>query len=63
MLRLMQACDYAARHHRDQRRDGVRAEPYVNHVIEVAMRLARSPQVAEDTVIAGLLHDFNTLRE
>ena len=57
MLRLTQAYDYAARQHRDQRRDGPMAEPYVNHVIEVAARVARSPGADEDTVIAALLHD------
>lgn len=58
MLRLTQAYDYAARHHRDQRRGGGLAEPYVNHVIEVAARVAHSPHADEDTVIAALLHDI-----
>jgi len=58
MLRLTEAYDYAARHHRDQRRNGGLAEPYVNHVIEVAARVARSPLADEDTVIAALLHDI-----
>ena len=58
MLRLTDAYDYAARHHRDQRRAGALAEPYVNHVIEVAARVARSPDADEDTVIAALLHDI-----
>jgi (p)ppGpp synthase/HD superfamily hydrolase len=58
MLRLTQAYDFAARQHRDQRRDGALAEPYVNHVIEVAARVARSPLADEDTVIAAILHDI-----
>jgi (p)ppGpp synthase/HD superfamily hydrolase len=58
MLRLTQAYDYAARHHRDQRRNGALAEPYVNHVIEVAARVARSLDADEDTVIAAVLHDI-----
>ena len=58
MLRLTQAYDYAARQHRDQRRGGGLAEPYVNQVIEVAARVAQSPEADEDTVIAALLHDI-----
>ena len=58
MLRLTQAYDYAAQLHRDQRRDGALAEPYVNHVIEVAARVASSPAADEDTVIAAILHDI-----
>lgn len=58
MLRLTEAYEFAARHHRDQRRDGSLAEPYVNHVIEVAVRVARSPLADEDTVIAAVLHDI-----
>jgi (p)ppGpp synthase/HD superfamily hydrolase len=58
MLRLTEAYDFAARHHRDQRRDGMLAEPYVNHVIDVATRVATSPAADEDTVIAAILHDI-----
>jgi len=55
--RLLAACDYAARQHAHQRRKGAASEPYVNHVIEVAARVARSPAADADTVIAALLHD------
>jgi hypothetical protein len=43
MQTLMQACDYAARRHVGQTRDGAAREPYVNHVIEwpPAWRAAR----------------------
>ena len=57
MLTLMQACDYAARRHAGQSRDGAAREPYVNHVIEVAARVARSPAADEVLVIGALLHD------
>jgi guanosine-3',5'-bis(diphosphate) 3'-pyrophosphohydrolase len=36
-LKLAQAYDFAARKHTDQRRKGVRAEPYINHLTEVAV--------------------------
>lgn len=55
--RLLAACDYAARQHAHQRRKGAASEPYVNHVIEVAARVAQSPLADADTVIAALLHD------
>ncbi|MEO6301333.1 MAG: HD domain-containing protein [Paracoccaceae bacterium] len=58
MQRLTDVYDYAARMHRDQRRNGALAEPYVNHVIEVAARVARSPQADEVTVLGALLHDI-----
>lgn len=57
MQRLLQACDYAARRHTGQTRDGAAREPYVNHVIEVAARVARSPDASEVLVIGALLHD------
>lgn len=57
MLKLMQACDYAARRHAGQTRDGAAREPYVNHVIEVAARVAASPAADEVLVIGALLHD------
>lgn len=57
MIRLLDACDYAARQHAGQRRKGAAAEPYVNHVIEVAARVARSPHADETLIIGALLHD------
>ncbi|MFN4158623.1 MAG: HD domain-containing protein [Gemmobacter sp.] len=57
MERLMAACAFAARHHTGQTRKGASRAPYVNHVIEVAARVATSPAACEDTVIAALLHD------
>jgi (p)ppGpp synthase/HD superfamily hydrolase len=57
MSRLIEAVSYAARKHVHQRRKGANAEPYVNHVIDVAERVSRSPLADEDVVIAALLHD------
>src|SRR5437870_1611413 len=38
---LLRALHFAANKHRDQRRKGVEASPYINHLIEVAELLAR----------------------
>jgi (p)ppGpp synthase/HD superfamily hydrolase len=55
---ILTAADFAAERHRDQRRKGADAEPYVNHLIEVAALLSRSDH-GEDAVLiaAGFLHD------
>ena len=55
---LARAVDFAARKHRDQRRKGADAEPYVNHPAEVA-RLVAEATLGRDPVlvIAALLHD------
>ncbi len=53
---LMRAAVFAARAHAGQTRKGAAAEPYVNHVLEVAEILAAhgAPQAA---ILAALLHD------
>lgn len=52
------ALDFAARKHIDQRRKGPRAEPYLNHLVEVARLLAEATGGTDiELVIAGLLHD------
>lgn len=53
---ILRAALFAARAHAGQTRKGAAAEPYVNHVIEVAAILAEAgaPQAA---ILAGLLHD------
>ncbi len=58
VLALTRAINFAARKHIDQRRKGARAEPYLNHLAEVAALLAEATD-GNDTalVIAGLLHD------
>jgi guanosine-3',5'-bis(diphosphate) 3'-pyrophosphohydrolase len=58
VVKLSQAADYAARQHIAQRRKGSRAEPYVNHVVEVAAMLAEATDGADPVlVMGGLLHD------
>ncbi|GGM06736.1 MULTISPECIES: HD domain-containing protein [Micromonospora] len=53
--RLTEALDLAAELHRDDRR--VR-EPYLNHLLRVAIRMTHHYQVRDvDVIVAGLLHD------
>jgi (p)ppGpp synthase/HD superfamily hydrolase len=55
---IMQAADFAARRHAGQRRKGVAAEPYVNHLLEVAALLAEATGGSDAALIAAaLLHD------
>jgi (p)ppGpp synthase/HD superfamily hydrolase len=54
--RLLGAAVFAARVHAGHRRKGASAEPYVNHVLEVAQILA-AHGAPEEAVIAALLHD------
>lgn len=53
---ILRAALFAARAHAGQVRKGAAAEPYVNHVIEVAAILAEAGAPLE-AVLAGLLHD------
>jgi (p)ppGpp synthase/HD superfamily hydrolase len=58
ILILTRAYDFAAQKHAMQRRKGVAAEPYVNHLTEVARLLAHATEGADiDLVAAGILHD------
>jgi len=58
VLTLARAYNFAAAKHIDQRRKGEAAEPYVNHLTEVAELVARATEGAEpDIVIAAILHD------
>lgn len=55
---LLGALHFAADKHRDQRRKGAEASPYVNHLIEVAELLAREGGVSDIVVLqAAVLHD------
>ena len=55
---LARAADYAARQHIAQRRKGERAEPYINHLTEVAALLAEATGGNDVMLLAGgLLHD------
>lgn len=58
LVHLARAADYAARQHVAQRRKGERAEPYINHLTEVAALLAEATD-GNDVVLlmGGLLHD------
>ena len=57
-LLLARAFDFAARKHAGQRRKGASAEPYVNHLAEVARLLAEATGGGDaQLVAAGLLHD------
>jgi (p)ppGpp synthase/HD superfamily hydrolase len=58
VLLFARALDFAARKHAHQRRKGELAEPYVNHLSDVARLLAEATKGEDVTiVIAGLLHD------
>jgi guanosine-3',5'-bis(diphosphate) 3'-pyrophosphohydrolase len=55
---ILKAAQFAAWKHRDQRRDGVEALPYINHPIALAQVLWFEGQVRDPVVIAAaLLHD------
>jgi guanosine-3',5'-bis(diphosphate) 3'-pyrophosphohydrolase len=58
LVRLARAYEFAARYHTEQRRKGVKAEPYINHLTEVALLVAESTGGADpDLVLAAVLHD------
>ena len=55
---ILRALHFAADRHRDQRRKGEEASPYINHPIEVAELLARVGGVTDRvTLQAAILHD------
>jgi len=55
---VTRAADFAARRHVTQRRKGVGAEPYVNHLIEVAGLIAEATGGNDAALVAAaLLHD------
>ncbi len=55
---VLAAGAFAAHKHRDQRRKGADASPYINHPIAVANVLANEAGVTDPTVLAAaLLHD------
>ena len=55
---ILRAVHFAADRHRDQRRKGAEASPYINHPIEVAELVARVGGVDDVvTLQAALLHD------
>ncbi len=55
---VLQALQFAALKHRDQRRKDEMASPYVNHLIAVANLLANVGEVTDPvTLMGGILHD------
>jgi (p)ppGpp synthase/HD superfamily hydrolase len=55
---VAKALDFAARKHRDQRRKGRAAEPYINHLTEVARIVAEATDGQDPLSVQGaLLHD------
>jgi (p)ppGpp synthase/HD superfamily hydrolase len=55
---LMRALDFAAQKHRAQRRKGAAAEPYINHLAEVALLVAEATGGTDPVAVVGaLLHD------
>lgn len=57
-LQVLKAADAAARWHVHQRRKGPAGEPYINHLVEVAMLVGEATGGSDtNLVIAALLHD------
>jgi guanosine-3',5'-bis(diphosphate) 3'-pyrophosphohydrolase len=55
---ILDAARFAAERHAQQRRKGAGAEPYINHLIEVAQLVAAAvPAPDANLVMAALLHD------
>jgi (p)ppGpp synthase/HD superfamily hydrolase len=55
---ILSAADFAAKKHAAQKRKGAAAEPYVNHLIEVAYLVSTAtPAPDSQTVMAAFLHD------
>jgi (p)ppGpp synthase/HD superfamily hydrolase len=58
LLLVVGAADFAARRHVSQRRKGASAEPYINHLAEVAGLLAEATGGSDPALVAaGFLHD------
>jgi len=56
--KLLEAASFAAKKHRNQKRKGSDAEPYINHPLEVANLLANIGKVEDyNILIAAILHD------
>ena len=55
---VLKAADAAARWHVHQRRKGAAKEPYINHLLEVAILVAEATDGADpNLVVDALLHD------
>jgi (p)ppGpp synthase/HD superfamily hydrolase len=57
-IKVLKAANAAARWHVHQRRKGTAEEPYINHLLEVAMLVAEATDGKDpELVVAALLHD------
>ena len=55
---ILSAAHFAAEKHACQKRKGQAAEPYINHLIEVAYLVSTAfPEPDAELVVAALLHD------
>ena len=58
LVTVLRAADAAARWHVNQRRKGAAQEPYITHLLEVAMLVAEATGGADpNLIVAALLHD------
>jgi len=57
MSRVLSAATFAAERHRDQRRKGKDASPYINHPLALASLLATRGERDPTLLMAALLHD------
>jgi GTP diphosphokinase / guanosine-3',5'-bis(diphosphate) 3'-diphosphatase len=57
IARILRAAAFAAERHRDQRRKGKEASPYINHPIALAAMLAEAGERDPVVLMAALLHD------
>jgi (p)ppGpp synthase/HD superfamily hydrolase len=58
LVLVVNAADFAAKRHANQRRKGAAGEPYINHLAEVAMLLAGATGGNDAALVAaGFLHD------
>lgn len=58
ILRLLEAANFAAKVHANQRRKGAAQEPYINHLLEVALMVAEATGGADlDVVLGAVFHD------
>ena len=56
--RILEAAQFAARHHATQKRKGEAGEPYINHLIEVAELIVSNSDLLDvNLVMAAFLHD------
>jgi guanosine-3',5'-bis(diphosphate) 3'-pyrophosphohydrolase len=55
--RVLSAASFAAERHRDQRRKGAEASPYINHPLALAALLAENGEDDPTLLMAALLHD------